>query len=408
MNKCQLPYCEEVVRKALSYALYAYQILLDKKAKTVNILNGEDIAEETLEIVRDICGTTDMFLLANKLEKKRSKQDKDRKDGEEVSEDGTESEEGVSEDGTESEEEVAKDGTMSKEGKDSQKENDDHDEDEDSKAEDMKKDAQKGEEKTTFSHHLNRKCLVKKGCAGYHGPNLKRHLINVHLKKNHITEADVDRYFQMGVDAKNKRGPPRKNKKGKPMKGRWKRWCPIPNCSYLGAYLSEHLLNKHRMKQSSATYRNSLKVAKRYKGKADEIESMVEPEPPICELSVPSPPSKRARLSDDDSDAGPSKRKVKKPRPLDSDSESDSDIIPPTPAKTPASSNIIPTSEALSDAASNDENDDDDTYPMQADYFTAESPENKRHSWLIAYYKYLFTPSSGFHKEKIAFSTPAR
>lgn len=43
--------------------------------------------------------------------------------------------------------------------------------------------------------------------AGYTGPNLKRHLTRVHVKKGHIVFADVDRYFNMGVRGKKKRGP---------------------------------------------------------------------------------------------------------------------------------------------------------------------------------------------------------
>lgn len=66
----------------------------------------------------------------------------------------------------------------------------------------------------TSSHHLNRKCLVGRGCSGYIGPNLKRHLQNVHVQKNHICE-DVERYFAMGLDPKKRRGPRRKGKSGK-------------------------------------------------------------------------------------------------------------------------------------------------------------------------------------------------
>ena len=32
------------------------------------------------------------------------------------------------------------------------------------------------------SHHLDRRCLVQKGYSGYEGANLKRHLMNVHVK----------------------------------------------------------------------------------------------------------------------------------------------------------------------------------------------------------------------------------
>ena len=415
LNKCQLPHCEKIVRKALSYELYVHEILFDKKSKTLDTLNGQDIAEETLEIVRDICATTDMLVEVNGNELKRLNQD---------------TEEGSDVEIADNAEIGSKDRKDNEDGKDS-KDGSDEDEEE-SEGEDVKEEVSQVKKQTTASHHLNRKCLVGKGCSGYFGPNLARHLANVHLKKNHISEQDVERYFQMGVDAKKKTGPPRKTTKGKPMKGRWKRWCPQPNCSYLGAYLPEHLQNKHCMKPSSATYKTSLMIARRYKGMQEELESMVEPEPPIWEVSLPappSPPSKRAMLTDHDSDVGPSKCKKKKLKPLDLDSDSDNSIVPPTAVKRPRSSSTKPTSAALTSAftASGDDNydldmyptaaalsskkqtsvavsssesDDEDPYPMQVDYFTEDNPTTKRHIWLVAYYKYLLTPAAGFHQDK--------
>ena len=37
---------------------------------------------------------------------------------------------------------------------------------------------------------------------------------------------------------------------------------------------------------------------------------------------------------------------------------------------------------------------------MKEDYFKETEPNSNRHKWLIAYYKYLFTPSAGFDKER--------
>ena len=248
---------------------------------------------------------------------------------------------------------------------------------------------------------------------------------------------------------------PEKNKKGKTIKGRWKQCCPEPGCSYLGTYLPEHLQNKHHLKPSSATYRTSLKIARRFKSLADELEKMVEPEPPISKISVPSPPplpSKRAMSSDDDSDVAPSKPKKKtsktlesdednsaipstpakstskkamsssndsdvapskpkekKSKTLDSDSDDSENVIPPMPAKSPGSRIFIakapsagsstPTAPYEQSADLEDDCDEPD-YAMKEDYFKETEPNSNRHKWLIAYYKYLFTPSAGFHKER--------
>lgn len=45
---------------------------------------------------------------------------------------------------------------------------------------------------------------------------------------------------------------------------RWKKWCPQTDCSYLGAYLPQHLRNKNGMHRDSKACKTSLKVAKRY------------------------------------------------------------------------------------------------------------------------------------------------
>ena len=57
-----------------------------------------------------------------------------------------------------------------------------------------------------------------------------------------------------------------------------------------------------------------------------------------------------------------------------------------------------PSSTAVSDK---DESSDDDTeYLMAADYFQEKQPKSNCHEWLCQFYRYLFTPSAGFHKDK--------
>ena len=169
------------------------------------------------------------------------------------------------------------------------------------------------------------RCVVPK-CSGYNGPNLKRHVTNVHVKKGHIKADDMARLFSLGRDGSKKRGPKRRNSKGKAIKGRPKWWCPETDCEYLGAYLPEHLQNQHRMKTTSATYKLALKVARRFNGLKAELENIVEPRPAIQEIRVPSPPSSPSPKST------PSKLWK---RPRESNESSDEDEVPPTPAKKP-------------------------------------------------------------------------
>lgn len=190
---CQLSHVEEVMGTAVSYAMYVYQILFDGRFKDFLELRGEDAAGEILEVVKDICSTTDMFLKANTLEQKRLSEtngDDERDSGDR--DDSNNAYKSDQDDETEGEEIEDDEGQV--------KEN-------------------------TQSHHLARKCLVGKGCV-YYGPNLKRHLRYVHLKKNEISEQVIGCFFHMGVNPKKTRGPPRKTKPGKKSKGRWRRWCP--------------------------------------------------------------------------------------------------------------------------------------------------------------------------------------
>ena len=55
----------------------------------------------------------------------------------------------------------------------------------------------------SVSHHVDRRCVVGRGCS-YVGPNLKRHLKNVHVKKGHIFLNQVDKFFSMGLEGHKK------------------------------------------------------------------------------------------------------------------------------------------------------------------------------------------------------------
>ena len=303
-KKLGLEHCEKKSRVALSYMLHVLESASGRRARAVKSLDGEGIAEECLEVVKDLSETSEMLVKINEMEGRRLKTLKTLKEWRRKSvlvNDG-------SKDSKETEEEQSDDESHDDEGES------DEEEDEDSSTDDETgEDPQVTKPKPT-THHVNRKCLVKTGCAGYCGPNLRRHLVQVHANKHHIRENNVDRYFAMGLHYKRKRGPRRTDKKGKSVKGRWKRWCPEPFCTYLGAYLPEHLQNKHRMKQSSATYRTALKIARRFRGAKEELDLMPPPEPPIVEIAEA--PASRLPSGDDDS---PSSSVIKRYTPKSKD-----------------------------------------------------------------------------------------
>ena len=318
-KKLGLDHCERKTRVALSYMLHVLEAQTGKKAKTVKNLDGEGIAEDCLGVVTDLCGTADLLVIINDMEERRLQKLKDNEGSEDSMEEEEQSDDKSDDDKSENEEEEGE----------SEEEGSTDDDDIGEEAEDATS--------KSSSHHVNRKCLVKSGCAGYCGPNLRRHLVNVHANKNHIRHQDVDRFFAMGLHYKRKRGPSRVDKKGKAVKGRWKRWCPEPFCPYLGAYLPEHLQNKHRMKQCSAKYRTALKIARRYKGVKEEMDQMLPPEPPIVEVVA----ADQASLSPSDgsdndgciplhSTSLPKAKTSKTVAVCVSDSEN---VIPPTPLK---------------------------------------------------------------------------
>lgn len=47
-----------------------------------------------------------------------------------------------------------------------------------------------------------------------------------------------------------------------------------------------------------------------------------------------------------------------------------------------------------------DQEEDNDDDPFLADFFQGKDPKTNRHKWLVCYYCNLFSPDSGFHKNK--------
>ena len=273
---------------------------------------------------------------------------------------------------------------------------------------------------TSITHHLERKCVVGHGC-NYEGPNLKRHLTNVHVKKKHIHQNQVNKFFAMGLQGHKKRGPTVKTKSGKKLKGRWKRWCPQPGCDYLGSYLPQHLENKHRMKPSSSLYKTSLKIAVKYKGIQEEIEQMStslsarrkrsQPDESSDEEVIPPTPLKRKRQADNNREATSDAAEANTlANPSKTSSAASKASAVPLKTSSAASSTCntpaVPSSSQLSEpcskeASDEDESDEDESsYGIVEDFFEEKNPKTNRHKWLCFFYRYLFTPTAGFHKDR--------
>ena len=216
---------------------------------------------------------------------------------------------------------------------------------------------------------------------GYEGPNLKRHLMNVHAKKGHIEAADVGKYFAMGLKPKRKRVPKRFLGQGKTTKGRWRRWCPEKDCNYLGCYLPHHIVayqNKHHMSTNSTAYKLSLKVARRYKG----LEELTQKD--VQETDSDPEEDTQSLLPDTDCEN-------------DNASPKSSNMVPPTPKV--EISRATPLQEERQSEETED-SEDDYPNPNQEAYFTDKQPISNRHKWLACFYEYLLTPAAGFHQER--------
>ena len=55
----------------------------------------------------------------------------------------------------------------------------------------------------------------------------------------------------------------------------------------------------------------------------------------------------------------------------------------------------------FSNASEEDNSDQDEScYVMAADFFKEKEPKTNRHKWLCFFYRYLFTPTAGFHQDR--------
>lgn len=122
----------------------------------------------------------------------------------------------------------------------------------------------KGKRPAMRSHHKKKACSVT-GCK-FFGSDLKRHL-KLHVKRGEIAEENVAQLATIMTTGKKQRGKSETAyKSGKRKPGRFRKWCPVPECSSILLNVGRHLIQSHGIKKNSIQYKNLLKSVKQYTG----------------------------------------------------------------------------------------------------------------------------------------------
>lgn len=122
----------------------------------------------------------------------------------------------------------------------------------------------KGKRPAMRSHHKKKACSVT-GCK-FVGSDLKRHL-KLHVKRGEIAEENVAQLATIMTTGKKQRAKSETAyKSGKRKPGRFRKWCPVPECSSILLNVGRHLIQSHGIKKNSIQYKNLLKSVKQYTG----------------------------------------------------------------------------------------------------------------------------------------------
>ena len=285
-----------------------------------------------------------------------------------------------------------------------------------------KSDKNKTEEKKahkgdTRSHHAVRKCPVCKK----EQKNLPRHL-QVHVKRNEITEEDVG--FTLSVAAR------RKRKRASTREKRLFKWCPVKDCKTVTAYLRSHLIHYHRVRRGTQLDQY-VKLARRYQGREEvekikatktRVTSKEEAPLPLPSTSPLSAISTRVTPPRSTEVTLPRSTRVTAPRSTEVTLPRSTRVTPPpstevtlppstrvtpppstevTPSPLPSSSPTLPVN---SDpfAWRSDDSDSDASDPAESvsEYFKATSFKNERHRWMCLFYQQLNKPDLGRKKSR--------
>ena len=118
--------------------------------------------------------------------------------------------------------------------------------------------------------HILVRCLIP-GCKTKLS-DIRRHLINVHVKKGEVRLENVRRLVEVMRNRDVTRGPV---KTGTKAQGRAKKWCPL--CSKVSYQLNKHLQTKHSLATQTQEYRDMMKTAKFYHGLKELDKLLVKP-----------------------------------------------------------------------------------------------------------------------------------
>lgn len=215
---------------------------------------------------------------------------------------------------------------------------------------------------STRSHHAARKCPV---CLEDH-TNLPRHL-QVHVKRNEISEEDVG--FTLSVAAR------RKRKRAHTKEKRLFKWCPVKGCQTVTAYLRSHLIHYHRVKGGTQLNQH-VNMARRYKGteEVDKVKAIT------------------TRVTSKEETPPPPSTKV---------CPATSTRVTTPPSTEVASSPLLISSPMLADPfASQSDGSDFDPNESVSEYFKATNYRNERHRWLCLFFEELNKPDMGRKKSR--------
>ena len=254
------------------------------------------------------------------------------------------------------------------------------------------------------SHHKKKACSVA-GCK-FFGSDLKRHL-KLHVRKGEIAEDSIKQLATIMTTGKKQRGKSEMQyKSGKRKPGRFKKWCPVQNCSSIVLNVGRHLVNCHGIKKNTTQYKNLVQDVKHYTGIKEISMFLQKPEQSAEEAMA---------ASDDDSDNEMAIRELAEGcgRADDiyptvySDNESEEGVRVRVSEERVQVESQSGQDEGKSEHEDESDDQSDSSFEPVASNLTAEqffkatTPENPRHRWLTGFYDYLSRPAMGDKKKSV-------
>ena len=300
---------ESAARRAISYLSYAYRCLFEQNIRLNGVLDGPDLAEELITLVKQTATSCDKLREVQAKEEHREF----RASGGRLTDESESSYSPGDDSGSDSESdspakakcrgkrppETPKKTTQTTPSKNppkgkapvSGKRPEEDPVPASPKHAKMAPSPPRSPPSSKRSHHKLKPCPVQD--CNFHGVDLRRHLL-VHVKRNDISENAVDKLLAIVQVATQKRGKvlPRKGKQ--PISGRKKKWCPVPFCTSIVLNIGRHLTNPHThgVIKGSREYQRLMMQAREYTGVSEmDVELL-----PLLALSLVSHPPSQLHL----------------------------------------------------------------------------------------------------------------